>query len=224
MRRSVQKTVRLLSALSVCAGALLVSGGCNIIGILGPISRAAHEAGSTTYPAEYDGLTGKTFAVVVQADTVLRMNQPNLVSVLTNAATRTLATNVLHAGYVPGARVLEFQFSTPRWSTWEPLRLADELTVDRLIVIDLVEYRTHEAGNAQIWDGRAVVRVEVYESEYESNEPAFVSEIRVKYPDGTGFSRQEIPGRQVEANLQQRLIDRCCWLMYEHTLPNTQEY
>lgn len=201
-----------------------LSSGCNLVGILGPISRAAHEAGSTTYPAEYEGLEGKTFAVVVQADPVIRMNEPRLVNVLTNAITRTLATNVNHAGYVPGPKVLEFQFSTPRWSAWEPLRIADELTVDRLIVIDLVEYRMHEAGNAHLWDGRAVARVEVYEAEYASNEPAFAGEVRVKYPDGTGFSRQEMPGRQVAANLQQRLVDRACWLMYEHTLPNTIEY
>ena len=207
-----------------CLGGLILTGGCNIVGIAGPIARAAHEAGSTTYPAEYEGLEGKTFAVIVQADASLRMNQPRLVNVLTNAATRTLAENTVHAGFVPGPRVLEFQYSTPRWTAWEPLRIADELTVDRLVVIDLVEYRLNEPGNAHLWDGRAVARVEVYEAEYESNEPAFASEVRVKYPDGTGYSRQEMSGRQVAANLQSRLIDRCCWLMYEHTLPNTIEY
>ncbi|GAB4549873.1 MAG: hypothetical protein Tsb0013_11400 [Phycisphaerales bacterium] len=216
--------VRHLVLSSACAVGLLPTAGCNIVGILGPISRAAHEAGNTTYPAEYEGLTGRTFAVILQADMTMRMNQPRAVTQLTNAATRVLSQNVAHAGFVPGPRVLEFQFSTPRWSTWEPLRIADELTVDRLVVIELLEYRLHEAGNAQIWDGRAVARVEVYEAEYDSNEPAFVSEVRVRYPDGSGFSRQEISGRQVEANLQQRLVDRCCWLFYEHTLPNTIEY
>ena len=215
---------RHLTAASCCAIGLLPMSGCNIVGILGPISQAAYEAGDTTFDAQYEGLTGKTFAVVVQADMAMRMNEPRAVSQLTNAATRILAANTAHAGFVPGPRVLEFQFSTPRWSTWEPLRLADELTVDRLVVIELLEYRLHEAGNAQLWDGRAVARVEVYEAEYDTNEPAFVSEVRVKYPDGSGFSRQEISGRQVEANLQQRLVARTCWLFYEPTLPNTNEY
>ena len=220
----VRTMSRYLTAASCCAIGLLPMSGCNIVGILGPISQAAYEAGDTTFPAQYEGLTGKTFAVIVQADMAMRMNEPRAVTQLTNAATRTLANNTAHAGFVPGPRVLEFQFATPRWSTWEPLRLADELTVDRLVVIELLEYRLHEAGNAQIWDGRAVARVQVYEAEYDSDEPAFVSEVRVKYPDGTGFSRQEISGRQVEANLQQRLVDRTCWLFYEHTLPNTIEY
>lgn len=222
-RTTPRLTIRLASA-AIAAGLLVSSAGCNLFGIVAPIARAAEEAGSTTYPAEYDGLVGKTFAVIVQADPVLRMNEPNLPGVMTNAITRVLASNVNHAGYVPGPRVLEFQFSTPRWAAWEPLRVADELTVDRLVVIDIVEYRKHEPGNAVIWDGRAVARVEVYEAEYDSNEPVFASEVRVQYPDGSGFSRQELDGRVVEANLRQRLVDRATWLMYEHTLPNSIEY
>ncbi len=227
-RGQTAHALRRALGIGVCSGLCVLAGGagagCNIVGIAGPIAKAIDDAGTTVFPAQYTGLEGKTFAVMVEADAVMRVNSPRIVNVVTNGVTRQLSQNVIHAGFVPGPRVLEFQFSTPRSQMWEPLRIADELTVDRLVKIELVEYRLNEPGNATIWEGRAIARVEVYEAELEGNEPVYTQEVRVAFPDGTGFSRQEIPGRAVEANLQQRLIDRISWLMYEVELPNTLPY
>ncbi len=231
MTTAAERGLKRLRQACVVAGAALVGtgvsgvlGGCNIVGVAAPFLDAAEKAGTTTFPAQYEGLEGETFAVVVNADPALRINYPRVVNRLTNAITREMATNVAAVGFVPGPKVLEFQFSNPRWSAWQPLDVADEFTVTRLVMVDLLEYRLNEPGNAHLWEGRAVALVNVYEAEYEGNDPAFTREVKVSFPDGTGYTRTEISQGAVAANLETRLVNRISWLMYEHTLPNTIEY
>ncbi len=196
--------------------------GCAAAGFF---AKTFHEAGSTKVFAEYEGLKGEDFAVLVHADQVLRAQDTSLVSVVTNGVTRTLSQPDIGAtGVVPGPAVLMFQYENPSWPSWSYSRLADEFTVSRLVVIDLYEYRLNEPGNRHVWDGRAAARVSVFEAELGGEEFAFSKDIVVQFPDGTGFTRNELLQEVVEANLQDRLIKRISWLMYDHEEPNNLEF
>ncbi len=204
---------------------LIVCFGCNILGAAGIVGSAIHEAGSTEILAEYSGLRGETAAVVVYMDQYLRATDPRLTNRLTNAVTRELIRpEVGLAGVVPGALVLEFQYENPAWSTWSYQELCDEFTVSRLIVVELYEYRLHEPGNRYVWDGRAAARVGVYESGTGSNEFAYRNDLAVRFPDQMGTLETEMSRGAVSANLEQRLVNRITWLMYDHEEPNTIEY
>lgn len=206
-------------------GGLVMCTGCNIMGAAGIVGSAFHEAGSTEVLAEYTGLRGETAAVVVYMDQYLRATDPRLTNRLTNAVTRELMRpEVGLAGVVPGALVLEFQYESPAWSTWSYQELCDEFTVSRLVVVELYEYRLHEPGNRYVWDGRAAARVGVYESGTGSNEFAYRNDIAVRFPDQMGTLETEMSRGAVAANLEQRLVNRITWLMYDHEEPNTIEY
>lgn len=214
-----------VASIALAGLGMLTVSGCNIIAAGGIVGHAIHEAGSTKVEAEYKRLRGETVAVVVYMDQYLRANDPRLANRLTNAITRVLSQpQVGLAGIVPGSLVLEFQYSRPAWPTWSYQEIADEFTVSRLVVIDLYEYRLHEPGNRYVWDGRAAARVGVFESGTGSNEFAYRKDVVVRFPDQMGMLENEISRNAVMANLEQRLVDRITWLMYDHEVPNTLKY
>lgn len=224
-RSMVCSRVGKLAGIALVGMSVLSVSGCNIVAAGGIVGQAIHEAGSTKVQAEYTGLRGETAAVVVYMDQYLRTNDPRLTNRLTNAITRVLSQpQVGLTGIVPGSLVLEFQYSKPAWPTWSYQELADEFTVSRLVVIDLYEYRLHEPGNRHVWDGRAAARVGVFESGTGSNEFAYRKDIVVRFPDQMGMLENEISRNAVMANLEQRLVDRITWLLYDHEVPNTLKY
>ncbi|MBL0927470.1 MAG: hypothetical protein IBJ11_07445 [Phycisphaerales bacterium] len=218
----------LIAAVVGVAGALAGGlSGCAVAAGAAVIGRAIEEEGSRTVPAMYTGLKGRSFAVVISADRAIQANDPRVVNRLTNAITNRLQGEPLvgASGFVPGPVVLEFQFSTPRWVSWSPGKIAEHFVVDRLVFIELYEYRLQEPGNAYMWDGRAAARVHVLENDGTSDDEfAFSRELRVKYPDNTGVTERDMRREVVGANLEKRLLDRITWLFYTHDEPNKIKY
>lgn len=214
----------LLGTLSLMAAA---QGGCAVGMLIGGMAESHRRTSTRTIQAEYTGLEGKSFAVVVYADRVLQGNQPQLVPRLTNVITALLArpdrTGV--TGFVPMPPLLEFQLSRPDWVTWTYVQLAEEFGVDRLVVIELVEYRLNEPGNSYVWDGVASCTVGVAETDGPyPNELEFRKDIRVRFPDQDGLGPTDYTNREVRSILEKRLIDRVSWLFYEHQEPYYPEY
>jgi hypothetical protein len=150
------------------AAPVLSTSGCVVATVIGGMAESARRTGSHDVVAEYSGLTGKSFAVVVAADRVVQGSDGAMVNRLTNGITGMLVANqqvIGFSGFVPGPRVLEFQYNTPGWPSWSYGRVADEFTVERLIVVDLYEYRLNEPGNAHVWDGMVAARIGVVEAD-----------------------------------------------------------
>lgn len=219
-------TLSIAAALSA-AGACALSG-CQAVALAGVMADTFEKTGSRKVYADYTDLRGKTFAVFVAADRVIQGNDPRAVSRLTNAITRKLATakdNHGAVGFVPGNRVLEFQYNNPRWTAWSFGRICDEFGVDRLIVIEMQEYRLAEPGNAHLWNGVMAARVGVIEAESSNpDEFAYTKDIRVAYPDTSAVSTSEMNRAMVQANLEERLSDRAAWLFFDHEEPNQIKY
>lgn len=206
---------------SVLAGACLVAGGCQIAGFF---AKTAYESGSHQVFSEYEGLAGHDFAVVVNADQVVRSSDPRLVNRMTNAITRVLSEETGATGVVPGPMMLQFQYNNPSWPSWSYERLAQEFTVDRLVIVDLFEYRLNEPGNRFVWDGRAAARVSVFEAGMGGADVSFYRDVQVRYPDQTGVTRTELQEQVIVQGLEVRLVNRVCWLFFDHEEPNTIEY
>lgn len=217
----------LVAGLSGCATALgaAVSAVQLLPGLAAVAGDTYERTGSSMVEAEYAGLQDKSFAVIVQADQVLRAQHPEIVSVMTNAITRTLTGDEVGAsGFVPGPRVLEFQYANPRWTAMSYGELADEFVVDRLIIVDLLEYRLHEPGNMHTWAGRFSAQVAVVEADSAAPDDfAFSRQVRVSYPDNVR-ARTELSEEHIESVLQLRAMHRCTWLFFDHEEPNFMRY
>ncbi len=218
-------------AARACAAGLLVGAGlsgCIVAPLIGGMAESAHRAGSTSVPAQYRGLQGKSFAVVVVADRSVQADFPGIVPTLMERITVRLADPANGIGashYVPAAQTLPFLNNDPAWMAWEPSRLMAELGVERLIHVELIEYRVREPGNPYQWNGLGWGALTVYEAD--SSNPdfeVFRREIRVQFPDSEGQGVHGVSGPLVASALVKRFVDRATWLFHDHKEPNVITY
>lgn len=222
------RSLVMLAAAGLLAGAASLHMGCAAGQLVGGMMSSYHRTGATDVQARYRGLAGKNFAVVVHADRVIQADFPEVVGDLTVTIARRLAdpaNNVGAAGYVPGERVLQYQYNNPRWVVMPWLELAKEMGVDRLIVVELHEFRLSDPGNQYTWAGVAAGTVRVIEADGPSGDvPVLQEPVTVRFPDKDGYGPMQIPASGVRLALCKRFVDRASWLFYDHEEPNAIEY
>jgi len=221
--RTARRTIAIVLAIAGVASL----GGCEVLGIFGVMARTYQETGTHMVDAEYEGLADQEFAVIVSADRTIQGVHPGLVTRLTQLITQQLAVveRTDADGFVPAPAVLEFQLTNPDWNSWTYDQIAEEFGVGRLVVVDIQEFRLQMPGNQYIWDGVAIARVGVVEAD--SGLPddfTYNTNVRVSYPDGRGFTKNDFPRRHVYGFLEKRLVDRVTWLFYRHEEPMRPDY
>lgn len=194
--------------------------------VLSPLLRASELKGSKTVAPKYTGLADKSFAVVVAADRSVQANYPMLISQLSTTVAERLKEKVGANGWIPPADVMGFQYQHPEWTTWTLQRLASELGVERLVFIDVQEFRLNEPGNEYLWKGAASALVGVVEADIDSSESfAFTEPISVQYPTKeTALSPAQTSWNEMQVILAKRLVDRASWIFFEHDEANIIDY
>lgn len=204
---------------------LSVLSGCQIAALVGGIAENAHRSGSTEYPADYVGLEGKSYAVIVSADRLIEADHPGITTRLTQIIDRDLHANAGASAHIPPARLLSFLYANPQWQALPRGELGELLGVDRLIVIELVEYRLHEPGNRYTWEGVASGIVEVYEVDSAvPDDPMYEHTMVISFPDRSGVLEEELPKNVVTSELSRRFGQRVAWLFFAHEEKNDLTY
>jgi len=212
-------------AAACCASAILTSG-CTLVG---GAMESYRESSTKVVEPDYLGLEGKSYAVLVTAERSIQADHPSLVDYLTGQMTARLAasTNLPRAGgFVPAAQVLKYVYSNPGWTARGYADVAKELGgVDRLIVVEVIEFRLHDPGNQYLWDGIAGGTVSVIETDsLLADDVAYNRAITVDFPDQQGYGPNEMSEPTVRTELARRLLDRASWLFYSHDEPYYPEY
>lgn len=208
--------------IGLAAFALGGVGGCEVIGVM---AESARREGSHDVTAEYTGLQGKSFVVLVAADRAIQANWPRVAPQLTAAITARIVSSAGPSGFVPPTDVLQYQYDTPRWTAMPYRDLMEHFDVDRLIFIDLHEFRLNDPGNAYLWEGRASAMVGIAERDgFSPDDFAFRKDLSVGFPDKSGYGPAEFTADQVGAVLRSRLTDRVAWLFYDHEEKNVITY
>lgn len=198
---------------------------CAIVGVVGALAESAEREGSTTYPAEYEGLNDKSYAVVVSVDRMIESDHPGITARLTQTIDRALKENTTATAHIPAPRLLSMLYADPAWQAIPRGEFGEKLGVDRLVIIEVVEYRLHEPGNRYTWAGVASGIVEVYEIDSAlPDDPMYEQPIAVAFPDRQGLLEEEIPEAVVTSELSRRFAERIAWLFYEHTEANKLTY
>ncbi|MEM6459529.1 MAG: hypothetical protein AAF710_09080 [Planctomycetota bacterium] len=193
-------------------------GGCNVIAWGAQAARGDEDA-PVPVEAQYTDLVDQRVAVMVSADEFTLFRFPRATSRVGQAVSNGIAANVEGAAVSLPAQVDAFQRGNPYWITTRPSRLLDRLGVDRLVVIDLNEYRTHEAGNANVWRGVVDATVSVYEADGEDpDNRTFEAQVRAEYPEGSQFGlvSQTADEATIEAAVLQVFALRAGGLFYDH--------
>ncbi|HVZ94339.1 MAG TPA: hypothetical protein VG797_07505 [Phycisphaerales bacterium] len=202
--------------------------GCWIPLAIGGMVESYKKDSTHSVEGEYTGLRGKTYAILVMTDRIILGNFPTIIGRFAAQATDRLTSEnakIGATGAVPAAWVMEFQLANPAWTSWTYDRIMDELGVERLVVIDITEYRLQEPGNSYLWDGVTSARVGVVEKEASiPGEFDFKKDVRVAFPNKKGIGPQDMSREVVQGQLDRRLLDRVTWLFYEHQEPYYPEY
>lgn len=224
IERYDRRLARLLGVLALGAAALTLSG-CFIPAAIGGMAESYQRTGSTTYGPEYEGLSNKSFAVVCTMSRSLEAGNPGLSSRITQRVNDRLIQNANASHAIPSRDLLQVLYNTPHWPAMTREELANMLGVERLLVIEIIDYRLNEPGNRHLWDGRIAGVVSVYESDSAlPNDPIYEKALAITFPDSTGYLRSDIPEAAVTTELSNRFINRASWLFYEHDEPNVLPY
>ena len=198
---------------------------CMVVGVIGAIAQTAEQQGWTTYPAEYEDLNDHSYAVIISADRMIESDNPGITSRLTQIIDGSLRENTLASAHIPAGRLLSKLYADPSWQALPRGELGEKLGVDRLVVVEIIEYRLHEPGNRYTWAGVASGVVEVYEIDSGlPDDPMFERTIAVNFPDRNGLLEEEIPEPVITSELSRRFGERISWLFYEHTEANAITY
>jgi hypothetical protein len=205
---------------------MLLGSGCGLVGgLVGGVAESYKRSSTHTIESKYRGLEGHSFAVVVLADRVIQADHPEVVAKLTLDISERLATEAGSTGYVPGGQVLDYQFNHPRWVTMTTGQLAKEFGVERIVYVDVTEYRLNDPGNQYIWQGVATAMLGVSAADGPlPDEFEFQEQVRVRFPDKDGVGPTDMSRPLVVTALTQRLTDRISWLLYDHEEPYYPDY
>lgn len=201
--------------LAVAAG--LPMCGCAILNIAGAVANETERNKKIEVLAEYEGLENKTVAVLVHADAATLFEYPNVtLDVAGNVALR-IRENVRGVSLLPPAAVIQWQYQTPAWTTLPYGQIADELGVDRVVVVDIYEFRLNPPGNQYIWEGAAAATVGIVERDG-LDPDAFSStyDVRTQFPTQEGLTRENLSGQAVLTGLLTKFVQKSAWLFYTH--------
>ncbi len=204
------------------AGLSIVSG----CGAFGALAASWERTGTSTIKPKHDALAQHSFAVLVSTSRAIEGDFPDLTRQVTLRVTQALAEHAGASGVVPPDDVLAFTAKNPGWPAKNSKELSAALAgVERLVFIEITEFRLHEPGNVYEWAGVAAGSVSVSHADSASPEiRAFDHAVRVGFPTKKGIGPDQISSPGVATELLRRFCERTAWLFYTHEEPNIIDY
>ena len=167
--------------------------------------------------ALYKGLENKRFAVLVDADDHTRYVHPHAVLDVSRTVTLKLVEHVRGAVPIDPHQIAQFQREHPFWQSLPYGRLIEHLAVDRLVLIDLVEYTTHEKGNPHVRQGTIVARVGTLEAEADDpNNFVFLETVKAQFPPHRPIGLLDSDDRTIQLETLRRFAISVGHLFFDH--------
>ena len=167
---------------------------------------------------QYADLAGQRIAVLVATDPYLQARQPDATLQLTRAMSIALAEALPEAQLIAPTQLAAYVRDNPYWFTASYEELARELNVDRLVIVDVAEYRNHEPGNQHIWQGTITANVSVYEAGTDANRLAFSAPVSATYPESE-VGHLDGDAATTEAATLALFTRDAAGLFYQHQVP-----
>lgn len=215
---------RLLLAGSLAAPACLAVGGCAIFHLAGAMGQAYEDQKLIEVDAEYHGLENQRVAVVVDAGLDVLYEHPDLVQTIANGMSTRILANVPGAEVVDPSAILRWQWRTPQWNAMPYGEIADQLNADRVVFVDLHEYRLNPPGNRYLWEGLCAATVGVIERDgFDADTFVQQWDIRASFPDERGLDRSTVPEQTIVYGLRLDFMQRATRIFHLHVRPKNPD-
>ncbi len=167
--------------------------------------------------AEYRGLEQKKIAVLVAAPHTVLFEFPLAPLTVSRAVSGRLAADIPGATLSDPKQIVAFQRKNPQWLGVPTSQLIERLNVQRLVMIDLAEYSTHEPGNAHQFRGVVVAQISVTESGGDrTNNAAYSQVVSARYPEESGLGLLEEDADTIKLGMIDLFSRRVSGLFHDH--------
>lgn len=207
-------SVIVIVCLAVMSTALF---GC---GAVGWAARVAEGERDKAVKARYLGLENKTVAVLVAGDDLTLYRHPEAIMAVCRSLSRQIADKVPGVTMTDPGQISAFQKKQPFWTALPYSQLVERFNVDRLIVVDLVEYRTHEPGNKHIWQGLITANIGVVEAD--SADPdnfAFFQTVSARFPQETQIGAVNADSETIKLGMLTLFTRDAAGLFHDYVIP-----
>ncbi len=167
--------------------------------------------------AQYDGLANQRVAVLVSADREALAHHPDAPARVGQAVGARLATIIPGIKLTDPKQVALYQKNNPYWSLKPFAELTKALDVDRIVHVELSNYRTKDRGNAHVW--RGVVSGSVGVAEADSAEPsnlAFLTTIESRFPADAPIGVLDADDETIELGMLDAFSRDVARLFHDH--------
>jgi hypothetical protein len=194
--------------------------GCVVAHLWGAMAQNAEYQKIIEVPARYDGLQGKRTAVLVDADMSVLYEYPDLVGKITSGMTARLGRDVPDIKMLPAGVVVAWQWRTAQWNAMPYGEICEALGVDRLVFIDVYEYRLNPPGNRYLWEGVCAANIGVVERDgFDPDSFIDTFGMTSAFPTVKGVSRSDASANQIEKGLLGDFIKNSAQLFHFHKKP-----
>lgn len=200
-----------------CALATSAMSGCMLAGLTSVIGANIEKEKEIEVLAKYRGLENRSVAVLAHTMMSTAYEYPTAIPNVVGNVANEIQQNVGGARVLDPRHCVAWMHQNPGWPTTPLADLAEELDVDRVVVIDMYEYRLNPEGNAFLWEGVAAANIGV--AERDGIDPdSYAEELQVisKFPDMEGVGREQAGAREIELGLQKTFVDEISYLFYDH--------
>lgn len=210
---------RVTSFVMLLAGCIGLCG-CIVARLVGGMAQNVEYSTLIEVHPAYTGLENKTVAVLVTADLAMVYEHPEVALTIAANVSRRIRRNVPGARVLSAGAIADWQFRTTQWSAMPYGEIAEQLNADRLVLIDVYEYRLHPPGNQWLWEGVCTATVAVIERDgFDPDNYVDAFNIESRFPDVKGVGRDGAVAAQIRTGLLARFVERTAWLFYTHLEP-----
>lgn len=201
-------------------GGVLTLPGCMIGELLGGMAQNAEYQKLIQVLPEYEGLEDKTVAVIVNTDLSTLFEYPHVARQIAAGISLSIQRGIPTARVMHPDLVIAWQFNTTQWSAMPYGDLAASLQVDRIVYVDMYEYRIHPPGNSWLYEGVCAATIGVIERDnFDPDTFAHAMNTTTTFPDIKSLTRDEATPERVQLGLLTRFIQDTSRLFYEHIRP-----
>ena len=203
------KQIGLVAMVGVC----LLASGCGTGGKVGQTV--------TDVKGQYADLTNRSVAVVVSMSDHAEFNHPNARKMITEQMVRRIQANVPGVILTSPSEVLAWQKDNPYWSTRPPSSLVKQLKVERLVLVEIGQYRTHEPGDKHVLRGVISASINVVEAEAadpDNFSASFTKDVMYPEPGESKVGRVGDSEGLIETRTQIRFCETAAGLFYDHQI------
>ena len=208
------RPTRQLAMLAIAAIAIV---GCELAGwVAQPLEGSKKKI---RIHAAYLDLQDKTVAVMVFANEYTLFQHPNAPRLVCLQISRRIAEHVPGVTMMNPKQVCDFQDKNPHWTAMPFGELIDKMGVDRIVMIELFEYRTHDPGNAHVWQGLVNGGVGVIEADADDPDNlAFLTTVRAQYPEHSKVGIPNADRQTIEVGMVSVFARDAGGLFFDHEI------